>query len=301
MGSSGGGSASGRTDFPDYMKAYHGGMLDDNGADHFSISIVDAVNSASAGNSPYFAYTSNQLDPDKLFFATGKTIADAAYAKPFDLLALLANFDFKATVDSHQFTTSNTAWVNSLIAAQTTMLDDEIAINVTPKLHASMRDIGAALSSAFVIADTIVQDSKLKALAKTRIDIETLAMQREELALKITASEYQFKQSVVTTAADLTKYYHTIRAEGQDTNAEWLAKDLLWDLKLFQFASNPLGAISGSALSVDNGKGSKAGNAIGGAMAGAAMGAYVGSVVPGIGTAIGAVAGGVIGLAGGIL
>lgn len=300
MGGSGGGGSSGKTDFPDYMKTYHGRMLDNSGADSFTISVVDALNAAASGNSPYFNYTSNQLTADKMFFATGKAISDAAYAKPFDLLAALANFDFEAKVIERKVLAGSDAYVTAIVAEQTTTLDDEINLSILPKMHANARDIGMVMSSAFAISEGIIQDSKLKALAKTRLDVETLAMQREELALKYVTNEYQFKQLVVTTTADLTKYYHTIKAEVDDTNAEWFAKDLLWDLKLFQYASNPLGSISGAALSTDSGKGSKVGSAIGGAMAGAAVGAYVGSVVPGLGTAVGAVAGGAIGLAGGL-
>lgn len=301
MGSSGGGGSSGKTDFPDYMKTYHGRMLDNNGADSFTISVVDALNAAASGNSPYFNYTSNQLTADKMFFATGKAISDAAYAKPFDLLAALANFDFEAKVVERKVLAGSDAYVTAIVAAQTTTLDDEINLGILPKMHANARDIGMVMSSAFAISDGIIQDSKLKALAKTRLDVETLAMQREELALKYVTNEYQFKQLVVTTTADLTKYYHTIKAEVDDTNAEWLAKDLLWDLKLFQYAANPLGSISGAALSTDSGKGSKVGGAISGAMAGGAMGAMMagasgGAIAGPVGIGVGAA----LGLAGGL-
>jgi len=304
MGSGGGGS-SGKTDFPDYMKEYHGKMLNNSGADTFAISVVDALNSAASGNSPYFSYISNQMTAEKMFFATGKAISDVAYAKPFDLLAALANFNFVNSVTDKQVLASTDDYIADLLAAQTTTMDDEIEIGILPKMHANARDIGMVMSSAYAISEVLIQDSKLKALAKTRLDVETLAMQRMELALKFTISESQFKQLVVTTTADLTKYYHAIKAEADDTNAEWVAKDLLWDLKLFQYAANPLGAISGSALSVDGGKGSKAAAAVAGTMGGAAMGAMgaaaLGATWGSAGGFIGIGVGAVAGLAYGLL
>ena len=297
MGSSGGGSASGRTDFPDYMKGYHMGLLGVNSAGAytgapFTLSLVDAFNEAATGNSPYFKYTSNQLNPDSLFFPAGKSISDSAYSKPFDLLAALINFDFEATVSAAHKLAADSTWIKELVSSASTTLDDVILNETGPALHSRMRDIGAVMSSAFVIGDTLLQDSKLKALARVRIDIEGLSIQREDLALKYATMVSAFNQNVLNAAADLTKYYHSIRSEVLDTNAEWLAKDLLWDLKLFQYASNPLGAIAGSALAVDHGKGSKVGNAVGGAMAGASIGGTVGG-------GWGALAGGIVGGAAG--
>jgi len=298
---SGGGSASGKTDFPEYMKNYHHDMLNKSETDFFVISVVDAFNAAASGNSPYFNYISNQMTAEKMFFATGKAISDAAYAKPFDILAALANFNFVNSVSDKQVLASTDDYIADLIAAQTTTMDDEIEIGIGPKMHANARDIGMVMSSAYAISEVLIQDSKLKALAKTRLEVEALAIQRMDLALRFTISESQFKQLVVTTTADLTKYYHAIKAEVDDTNAEFIAKDLLWDLKLFQYASNPLGAINGSALSTDSGKGSKAASAVAGTMGGAAMGAYVGAQMGSGGGPWGAVIGGVVGLAYGLL
>lgn len=303
----GGGSATGRTDFPNYMKIYHSSMLNGGFADSelvmpilFDTSIAEALNSAAAGTSPYFAYTSGQLEPDRMFFTEETGVYSAAYAKPFDLLKAVHEFDFDGEISSRMVSTGNDAWVSSVMAAQSAALDDEITIRATPKLHARMREIGAVMSSAFVIGDTLLEDSKIKALASTRLQLEQLALSREELAIKGVSVIADFKKLSAIVAMDFVKMYYAISSEVNDTNAEMLAKDKLWDLKLFQYAANPLGSISGSALQMDHGKGSKAGTAVGGAIAGAASGAMMGASAGPYGAAIGGVLGAVAGLAGGM-
>jgi len=289
----GGGGSSGKTDFPDYMKTFHGSMLDHGGTDTFDLSIVDCVNAALAGNSPYFAYTTGQLTVNQLMLGSGKLITDASYKKPFDLLGTLQLLDFSTLVTEFNFNVTNDDYTLALIAAETTVLDDEIDNNVAPKFHASMRDIGMVMSSAFVIGDATIQGDKIKALAKHRMIVEELKLKAADLSMRKASMQMDFDKGIAALTLDASKYYHAIKAEIEDTNAEWGAKDLLWDIKLYQYAANTLGAISGAALAVDEGKGSKLGSAVSGALSGAAAGGMVGGPW-------GAAVGGALGLAGGL-
>ena len=60
-GSAGGGGSSGKTDYPDYMKTWHGIALDASGVDTLTTSVTDSMNTA-IGSSPYS--TAVAYDPD---------------------------------------------------------------------------------------------------------------------------------------------------------------------------------------------------------------------------------------------
>ena len=152
------------------------------------------------------------------------------------------------------------------------------------------------MSSAYVVGESLIWDSKLKAIAKERLNIEQVVNQNRDMALKLTMSFVDFKKGLAFSTTDIVKYYYALKTDLDDHYSTMHSKDLKWDLDLFQYVNNTLSSISGAALSqgtADKAP-SKIGSAIGGALSGAAVGAQVGG-------AYGAAAGAVIGLAGGLL
>jgi len=291
MGSSGGGgSTSGMTDFPEYMKSFHGAMLNHNGADGLVISVTDAFNYAAGGNSPYYAYITNGEPIAHAFMGAGKTLN--SYAKVFELLEAYQTIDFDTVMASYS---SNTT-ADELIAAVSVALDDEIITTVLPKFKGNLRSIGAVMSSAYSVGEALIWDSKIKAIAKERLNIEQVVNQNRELALKLTLAFVDFKKGIAFSTTDLIKYYYALKTDLDDHYSTMHSKDLKWDLDLFQYVNNTLSSISGAALSQGTAdkQPSKIGSAIGGALSGAAAGAAVGG-------AYGAAIGGVVGLAGGLL
>jgi hypothetical protein len=283
-GSSGGGSSSGKSDFPDYMKAVHGLMLDGGGVDTPTISIIDSYNTATSGSSPFASYITETEPLAQAFFATGSTVNN--YAKIYDLLK---------TFQDVNFDTSVTGYEAGLISSISTTLDDEININVLPKYKANMRSIGAVMSSAYAVGEALIWDSKVKALAREKLTIR-------DLALKQTLSFIDFKKQIALATTDVSKTYYILKHDTQSHYSGMNESDKKWDLEMMQYVNNTLGSIAGSALGVAAKGGSKVGSAIGGALSGAAVGAYIGSTAAGatmgLSVPIGAVIGGVVGLAG---
>ena len=78
----GGGGSSGKVDFPDHMKVAHKDWLDNTGTDTMTFSVVDLMNTAMTGASPYNGYST--IDPDDAFFEGLNTVTD--YRTPYDLL-----------------------------------------------------------------------------------------------------------------------------------------------------------------------------------------------------------------------
>lgn len=294
MGSSGGGgSTSGMTDFPQYMKDFHGAVLNHSGADSPVVSVIDSFNYAASGNSPYYNYITNTEPISDAFMGAGKTIG--SYSRIFELLKSYQDIDltlFTAVLNS----TSTT--VEELMQAVSVALDDDIESTILPKFRANMRSVGAVASSAFVMGEALIWDSKIKALAKERLNIEQIVNQNKEIALKFLTSYIEIKRNIALTTIDVTKYYYALKTDLDDHYANMHAKDLRWELELFQYCNNTLSSISGAALSqgTSDKAPSKVASAIGGALSGAAMGAMASG-----GNPIGAAVGGVIGLAGGLM
>jgi len=291
MGSSGGGgSTSGMTDYPEYMKSFHGAMLNHNGSDGLLVSVTDAFNYAVGGNSPYYAYITNSENISQAFMGSDKTIA--SYNRIFEMLEDYQSCDFNALIATYSISTD----IDTLMASVSTVLDDDIITTVLPRFKANMRSIGAVMSSAYAVGEAHIWDSKIKAMAKERLNIEGIMLQNRELALKTTLAFIDNKKAFIQTTTDIVKYYYALKTDLDDHYSSMHAKDLKWDLDLFQYVNNTLSSISGAALAQGNPdkSPSKVASAIGGALSGAAAGAMVGG-------APGAVVGGIIGLAGGLM
>lgn len=303
-GSGGGGGSSGKVDFPAYMKTFHGIALDNNGLDTVNVSVVDAMNYAMDGNSPYAGFV--PLSAEDAMLGSGKVITD--FPTPFAQLVAYGALDFdtlfqgyKVNTNLAEYNASKAARLEAIFDAESDLLDDEINISTLPQFQAGMRDINAVMSSAFVIGTANIWDTKTKALAKNDAIIRweaeklgaDLAIKADQLADQLAVHALEMKKQLVAMTADLTKLYAVMRSEMDDFELETRAKDLLWDIKVFQYGGNFLGAINGSALPVDKGESlrSRLAGGISGALSGAALGASFGPW----GATIGGVAGGLAG------
>jgi len=313
MGSSGGGSASGRVDYPEYMKTFHGVALDNSGVDTISVSLADAMNYALDGSSPYSSAVT--LSAGDVLLGTGNAITD--FGAPFDALAAYTglNFDTLFTTYTNNallsaFVSSKTTRIAALISAESALLDDDINTSTLPQFKAGLRDIGAVMSSAFVIGEANIWSGKAKALAKTDAIIRweaekvhaELVVKLDDFAARTAINYIEVKKGIAAMSADFAKLYATMHSELLDFDLENEAKDKLWDLKVFQYGGNFLGSIAGSAVATDKGdaKAQRLAGTMSGTMAGAGLGymaayATVGASAGPMGAAIGAVVGGVAG------
>ena len=300
MGNSGGGgSTSGMTDFPVYMKTFHGIMLGGNegATDHtLSMCVAEAFNTAVTGFSPFASYVTNDELVEDAFFSDGQVLAN--HYRIFNLLKTYQDANFTTLLTSYGDNTTAAELMESVSAA----LDDEIAINVLPKFKSNLRGIGAVNSSAYVVGEALIWDSKIKAIAKERLNIEQIKNQNQETALKLTLAYIDFKKGIAQTSLDFTKYYYALKTDIQDHYIANDVKDKKWDLDMFQYVNNTLSSISGAALSqgTSDKNPSKVASAIGGALSGAAAGAMVGAQIGAVGGPMGAGIGAALGMAGGL-
>ena len=310
MGSGGGGGSSGKVDYPEYMKNFHIGFMDPNLATAYptvGVTLTEAMNTAMTGASPYASFVG--VDVNDSYLGSGQVITN--FTAPFAYLNTYAGMDFAAIVAAYRtaneigdFIGDISSKVDQLTAAEGAILEEEIVQVSLPAMKVGYRTANAVMSSAFVIGEAIIRSGKVKQMAKTdaafrlesfKLEAE-LRVRNEALCIDYATKAILAKRDIATTAMDFAKLYVGSRNEIDDAEIEVSAKDALWDLKVFQYGGNFLGAISGSSVSTDSGKGSKAGSMMGGTLGGAALGAQLMPANPLMGAGIGAAAGAIAGL-----
>lgn len=326
--SGGGGSSSGASDFPTYMKESHDNWLRGTAqpsGDGMNSSIIDLMNAGMSGASPYAAYA--PLSINTAFFLSGNTILN--YTTPFELLKTYIQYDVDGVYTSYQITydldvafdsyiDDDNAAITSAMAAELALMNDLTNSTIIPAFQQGMADIGAIMSSAFVIGNALIADGKTKQLAQNDAKIRLVRltdgrnlalsrveaqkawkMQNAELAMKHMSIIIDWRKTITSLSGEFARMYVAARHDSDTTAVELSAKDALWDVELYQYGCNVLSAISGAALSkgVSAGKGSSLGGALSGALGGASAGAMLAAPTGGLSIAAGAAIGGAMGIA----
>ncbi len=285
-GSSSGGSASGKVDYPAYMKDQHLTWLTDVAAD---------ITTARAGNSPYYSATS--YNP-----ATDLSNIDAAITA-FNALvdALSHESDWESAMQQAETTIDaliDASYIDADVAAFAAIQDDQIYNVVLPKFQRGMQDINAVQTSSFVLGEALIYGMRDRDVAKYTSDLKLkLNIQRNELVasgastmLQNLFSRVDFERVVAhyTLEANRMSIVSNVDYNKQDIELDEL--DARWDMNAFAFGSNVMSSIAGSATNQGTPQKSQIASALGGALSGAAAGAKVGG-------GYGAIIGGVLGAA----
>jgi len=246
---------------------------------------------------------------------------ETAYDPDNDITLFLAELaDFKTDTDAISPATDWVSYVTSAIsqvdtaitdsstidtvsAAHADLLDDRLTTDVLPRYQAGMRDINAVISSSFTIGQAVLEafntrevaefDAKLRAVdhgQRNQLIFQGVKDMMELLQIKM-----NFKDSVAKTTIEAYRIKAVLKKEELDEQLDIDDKDYRYPLELYQYGSNVMSSISGSALHTGKTP-SKAGSVLGGALSGAAAGAMVGSSAGPYGAAIGGVIGGIGGL-----
>ena len=165
--------------------------------------------------------------------------------------------------------------VNNLISAESALMDDDIETNSVPRLQTGMRDMNAVLSSSFVIGKAVIEDAKVKALAKFAAEIKYRLIQ---IASGRWTTHLEWNQRVVGVYAELMKFYFSAKADADEVNTTYQAKKYLWPFTVLDFYRANLAALQGATVQKKDVAGASTTQKIlSGALSGAAMGATVGS------------------------
>jgi len=296
MGSSGGGGmGSGEVTYPAYIQEAHWDWLDDSGTDLIDDSVTAIMNNA-LGNSPFL--TASAYNP------TGPV--DEIIAAPGLLQALVTLLSFNSSVDALAAGILDDSRIQDSVTAFNTDLNIKADAEIYPRFEAGMRDIGAVMSSAFVIGRANIAEKIVNDVARYEADIRYKAwgedaIQIASLQAQVQSMKLEYQKTVSQFIIESNRIKIVAFKEQVDTDVKYDEADATWDLSVFQYGGNLMAAPAGGVTSTATKQPSTAQSMIGGAMSGAAAGALLAAPTGGLSVVAGATIGGLLGAAGGLL
>lgn len=248
-------------------------------------------------SSPFTDYV--DIDVENAFFGAGYMIAN--FPSLYDMFGkFMAGLDIEVLWTQEFNDTVNSPVVGELIAAEGALLDDEIETSSLPKLQTGMRDINSVMSSSYIVAKTLLEDTRTKALAKFSAELKYRLI---GTAHDRWVAHLNWNKGVIMTYAELMKFYYLTKIDVNEANYSMEVKDRLWPFTILDYERAGLGALQGATKTeTDVAGASKASKALGGALAGGVAGAMIAGASEGaIAGPVGAVVGGAVGLAAGLL
>jgi hypothetical protein len=226
------------------------------------------------GSSPFSEYT--DIIIDDAFFGAGYTIA--SFPSLYDMYGkFMAGLDIEALWAQIYEDTLESPAINTLVSAESDLLEDEIEENSLPRLQVGMRDINSVMSSSYLVGKSILSDTKTKLVSKFSADLK---YQLIPIAQRRWEAHLDWNKTVVSIYAEIMKLYFSAKIDVDEVNYSMAAKNLLWPFTVLDFERAALGALQGATNSKSDVAGaSTASRVIGGALTGAAMGAMVGGQI----------------------
>lgn len=296
-GKGGGGETSSEVRYAPYIEDAHAALINLSAIENNRL-LAKAGEDGSTG--PYAGLAFDNIDT--AFFSSGYTIA--SYPSLWDMFGkFVAGLSVEALWDQIYDDSVNAPVTDAMITAESALLQDDIDTVALPKMNAGYRDMNAVMSSSFLTARTLIQDQKLKAVAKFSAQVKQHAM---DIAVQRWGRHLEWNNHVVEQYRVMNQLFWATKFDLIDATGQLNTRNELWRFTVLDHHRLNVASLNGAVTSKTKGQeASTASRAIGGALGGAAMGAMAGAEIGTIGglpgAAVGAVAGGVLGLAGGLL
>lgn len=260
MGGGGGGSTKTTIRYASYIESQHHEFLD----------LVATARDATINDSPFTAYT--DIIIDDAFFGTGYLIS--SFPSLYDMYGkFMAGLDIDGLWSQVYEDTVNGTVVEDLVGAESDLMDDDIEATVIPRLQIGVRDLNAVMGSSYVIGRAIVEDARVKSLAKYSAELKYRMI---PIAQERWSAHLAWNQQVVSIYAEIMKFYYAAKGDIDEINYAMAAKDKLWPFTVLDYERACLGALQGAMNQKSDVAGaSTAKRAISGALSGAAMGAMI--------------------------
>jgi len=271
----GGGSSSEKTEvrYAPYLENNHGDFID----------TMRLYREAIIDESPFSGYV--DIEIDDAFFGAGYVIS--SFPSLYDMYGkFMAGLDIDALYNQLFEDTVNSTEVSNLVAAEAAFLEDDIDANTLPRFQTGMRDINSVIASSFVIGKTLIEETRLKAVAKFSAELKYKLIPVVSDRWK---THLEWNRGMISTYAEMMKLYYAAKIDVDDANYSFAAKNRLWPFTVMEYERAAIGALNGAAAASSGGVAgaSQSSKAIGGALAGAAAGAMMTPTNPLMGGLIG--------------
>ena len=251
---------------------------------------------AAIDNSPYSGVAT--IASDDGFFGVGYTLA--SFPSLYDMYGkFMAGLDVEDLYTQIYGDLMEGPVTHNLVSAEAAFLSDELESDTIPRYEVGMRDINAVMSSTFIIGKALLEETRLKAVAKYSAGLQYALL---PIAAQRWQAHLEWNKGVVAVYSEIMKLYFSAKMDVDSHNAEMLAKNRLWPFTVLDYERVAIAAMQGATKTTTDSAGSSgASRAISGALGGAAMGAMAGAKIGAVGGPMGAAIGGAVGLIGGLL
>jgi hypothetical protein len=228
-------------------------------------------------------------DPTDAVLGVG--VALSAFPSLYDMFGkFVAGLDIEALNTQIQNDMVTSPVITAAIAAENVALEDDINQNVLPKMRATLRDIGAVMTSSFMDAQALVEINKQKTLSRFSADIKMKAF---EMAQGRWSKHLEWNQHTIDQYMNLIKIYFTLRFDYINAYGETASRDLLWPFTVLDHQRAFIAALN-NAYAAGIAGDDKISKVIGGVAAVSGIASQVAGWVGSKGIPIGSVGGGYI-------
>ena len=182
--------------------------------------------------------------------------------------------------------------INGLIRKESALIDDDININIIPRMQIDMRNLNSVTSSSYVIQKSLIEDNRTKKISRLSSNLKFLLLPTIQDRW---SSHLDWNTGITETYMEVLKSYYKLKIDTDEANYIITENHALWPFTVLEFEQAALATMRKSRKSrTKKAKGSMALAVASGMASGAMTGAMYGSMFPGIGTLIGAIIGAVV-------
>jgi len=275
-GSSSGGDQRNEIRYAPYVESKHQSFLD----------TVQTHRISLESDSPFSGHS--DIEIDDAFFGASYVIS--SFPSLYDMFGkFMAGLDIDVLFSQIFEDTVNAPEINDLVAAEATLLDDDIDANVLPNFMLGARDINSVQSDSFIVGKSVISDSRVKSLSRFSAELKYRMI---PVAVDKWKTHLGWNGQVVMNYAEIMKLYFSAKMDVDDYNYTLSAKDKLWPFTVIEYERAALGALQGARTSTSSPAGSSSSGGVGGFISGALGGASAGSSMGGWGALGGGILGG---------
>ena len=198
----GGGDQRTEVRFAPYIESFHTNLL----------TLQQQYRDAVRDDSPFVDWTDVSLSDT--FFGVGYTIS--SFPSLYDMYGkFMAGLDVDVLYTQIYEDTINSGPINDLVSAEADLLDDDIVANVLPRFEVGMRDINSVMSSSFVVGKSLIEDARVKSVAKFSAGLK---YQMIPVASERWKAHLEWNKAVTLTYAEIIKLYYSAYMDITDLN-----------------------------------------------------------------------------------
>ena len=191
-------------------------------------------------DSPYLFY--QEIPVNVAFF--GESYSIASFPSLYDMYGkFMAGLDIEVLYTQDFATVVESPQVNSLVAAEAALLDDDIDTNVTPRFELGARDVNSSMSSSFIIGKSVIADARVKSISKFSAELKYNLI---PIAAEVWKSHLTWNATVIDKYMEVMKLFFMSKMDVDGYNYNLAAKDKLWPFTVLDQERACIGALQGA-------------------------------------------------------